>query len=53
MSKLAGLLGWAGAVGGAWWLGSSRGRGPLSSVAEIDRIGEAVGAALDGFSELE
>ncbi len=50
--KLAGLLGWAGAVGGAWWLGSSRGRGPLGAVSELDRIGETVGAALDGFSEL-
>lgn len=50
--KLAGLLGWAGAVGGAWWLGSSRGRGPLAAVSELDRIGETVGAALDGFSEL-
>lgn len=50
--KLLGLLGWAGAVGGAWWLGSSRGRGPLAPVAELDRIGEAVGAALDGFDAL-
>ena len=47
--KLAGLVGWAGAVGTAWWLGSSRARGPLASVAELDRLGEAVGAALDGF----
>ena len=51
--KLVGLVGWAGAVGGAWWLGSSRARGPLASVSELDRIGETVGAALDGFSELE
>lgn len=50
--KLAGLLGWAGVVGGAWWLGSSRGRGPLAAASELDRIGETVGAALDGFSEL-
>jgi hypothetical protein len=51
--KLAGLLGWAGAVGGAWWLGSSRGRGPLASVSELDRFGEAVGEALDGFAALD
>jgi len=50
--KFAGLLGWAGAVGGAWWVGHSRGRGPLASVSELDRFGEAVGAALDGFDEL-
>ena len=49
--KFAGLLGWAGAVGGAWWLGHSRGRGPLASVADLDRLGEAVGTALDGFDE--
>ncbi|MFP4149746.1 MAG: hypothetical protein ACLFV0_09675, partial [Nitriliruptoraceae bacterium] len=51
--KLLGLLGWAGAVGGAWWLGSSKGRGPLAAVAELDRLGEAVGAALDGFDALD
>ncbi|TVR17022.1 MAG: hypothetical protein EA387_17175 [Nitriliruptor sp.] len=51
--KLVGLLGWAGIVAGAWWLGSSRGRGPLASVSELDRIGETLGAALDGFAELE
>ncbi len=51
--KLVGLLGWAGAVGGAWWLGSRRARGPLASVSELDRIGETLGAALDGFAELE
>jgi hypothetical protein len=51
--KLLGLLGWAGAVGGAWWLGSSKARGPLASVAELDRFGEAVGAALDGFDALD
>ncbi|MFO7778766.1 MAG: hypothetical protein R6V28_10460 [Nitriliruptoraceae bacterium] len=49
--KLVGLVGWAGVVGGAWWLGSSRGRGPLAMVSELDRLGETVGAALDGFSE--
>lgn len=53
VGKLAGLLGWAGVVGGAWWLGSSRGRGPLAAVSELDRFGEAVGAALDGFSAVE
>jgi len=52
ISKVAGLLGWAGVVGGAWWLGASRGWGPLASVAELDRLGDTVGAALDGFSEL-
>jgi len=51
--KLAGLLGWAGAVGGAWWLGSSRSRGPLASVAELDQLGSVVGAALDGFDALD
>lgn len=51
--KLAGLVGWAGAVGGAWWLGHSRARGPLAAVAELDQIGDALGAALDGFSALE
>ena len=51
--KLVGLLGWAGAVGGAWWLGSSRARGPLASVSELDRLGETLGAALDGFGEPE
>ncbi|MFA9432419.1 hypothetical protein [Egicoccus sp. AB-alg2] len=29
-----GLLVWAGAVGAAWWLGSSRGKGPLRVLAE-------------------
>lgn len=28
-----GLLIWAGAVGAAWWAGSSKGRGPLRSLA--------------------
>ena len=28
-----GLVIWAGAVGAAWWVGSSRGRGPLASLA--------------------
>ncbi len=51
--KWAGLLGWAGTVGAAWWLGSSRGRGPLASVGELDRLGETVGAAIEGFDELE
>ena len=51
--KFAGLLGWAGAVGGAWWLGHSRERGPLAAVAQIDRIGESVGAAVAGFDELD
>lgn len=50
--KLTGLLGWAGAVGGAWWLGASRARGPLAAVSELDRLGDAVGAALEGFDEL-
>jgi hypothetical protein len=53
VGKFIGLLGWAGVVGGAWWLGSSHGRGPLAAVSELDRFGEAVGAALDGFSELQ
>jgi hypothetical protein len=42
LGKVAGLGMWAGAVGVAWWVGSSRGRGPLSSVAELDRFGEAI-----------
>jgi hypothetical protein len=42
LGKVAGLSMWAGAVGVAWWVGSSRGRGPLSSVAELDRFGEAI-----------
>ncbi len=32
--KVAGFLGWTAAVGAAWWLGTSRGRGPLSILAE-------------------
>lgn len=32
--KVVGFLGWAAAVGAAWWLGSSRGRGPLAILAE-------------------
>jgi hypothetical protein len=32
--KVVGFLGWAAAVGTAWWLGSSRGRGPLAILAE-------------------
>jgi hypothetical protein len=42
LGKAAGLTLWAGTVGVAWWVGSSRGRGPLSSVAELDRFGEAI-----------
>ena len=30
--KAVGLLAWAATVGGAWWLGASRGRGPLASL---------------------
>ncbi|MEX2549757.1 MAG: hypothetical protein WD638_05995 [Nitriliruptoraceae bacterium] len=47
--KLLGLLGWGGAVGAAWWLGSTRSRGPLAGVAELDRLGEA----LSGFDRVE
>jgi hypothetical protein len=47
--KLFGLLGWGGAVGAAWWLGSRTGRGPLAGVAELDRLGEA----LNGFDRVE
>ena len=43
LGKAAGLTLWAGAVGVAWWLGSSRGRGPLSSVADLDHFGDALG----------
>jgi hypothetical protein len=42
LGKAAGLGMWAGAVGVAWWVGSSRGRGPLSSVAHLDRFGDAL-----------
>ena len=51
--KAVGLVGWAGAVGGAWWLGHARSRGPLASVSELGRIGESLGASLDGFDGLE
>jgi hypothetical protein len=47
LGKAAGLTMWAGAVGAAWWLGSSRGRGPLASVAELDRFGEAFSSSGD------
>jgi hypothetical protein len=47
IGKAAGLTLWAGVVGVAWWVGSSRGRGPLSGVAEVDRFGEAIGFAGD------
>lgn len=30
--KAVGLAAWAAAIGGAWWLGSSRGRGPLAAL---------------------
>lgn len=49
--KAAGFGLWAGAVGVAWWVGSSRGRGPLAGVAELDRLGEAVGDATRGFGD--
>jgi hypothetical protein len=42
LGKAAGLTMWAGVVGVAWWIGSSRGRGPLSGLAELDRFGEAI-----------
>lgn len=48
--KWVGLAGWAGTVGTAWWLGSSRGRGPLAGVRELDHLGESVAAAIDGFA---
>jgi hypothetical protein len=32
--KVIGFVGWVAAVGAAWWLGSSRGRGPLAVLAE-------------------
>jgi hypothetical protein len=32
--RLVGLAGWAAAVAAAWWLGSSRGKGPLAILAE-------------------
>jgi hypothetical protein len=32
--KVAGFFGWAAVVGAAWWFGSSRGKGPLSILAE-------------------
>ncbi len=51
--KFVGLVGWAGAVGTAWWVGSSRGRGPLAGVRELDHLGDSVGAAIDGFGSLE
>lgn len=34
--RTVGLGLWAGAVGGAWWLGRSRGRGPLATLREPD-----------------
>lgn len=34
--SVAGLLLWGGAVGAAWWLGASKGRGPLASLADED-----------------
>lgn len=40
--KVAGLALWAGVVGGAWWLGSSRGRGPLAGAAHLDAFGSAL-----------
>lgn len=30
IGRWLGVLGWAAAIGAAWWLGSSRGRGPLA-----------------------
>lgn len=42
LGKVTGLTMWAGVVGVAWWVGSSRERGPLSSVAHLDRFGEAI-----------
>ncbi len=47
LGKFAGLTMWGGVVGAAWWLGSSRGRGPLASVAELDRFGEALSSSGD------
>ena len=32
--KIVGFVGWTAAVGVAWWVGSSRGRGPLAILAE-------------------
>jgi hypothetical protein len=32
--KVVGFLGWVATVGAAWWLGTSRGRGPLRILAE-------------------
>lgn len=32
--RTVGLLGWAAAVGTAWWFGTSKGRGPLRILAE-------------------
>ena len=49
--KAAGLGLWASAVAVTWWIGSSRRRGPLASVADVGRIGETVGEAVKGFSE--
>ncbi len=49
--KVLGLLGWGGVVGTAWWLGSSKGRGPLAGVGELDHLGEAIDAAMDGFGQ--
>ena len=51
--KFVGLAGWAGAVGTAWWVGSSRGRGPLAGVRELDHLGDDVGAAIEGFDSLQ
>lgn len=44
--KLAALGLWAGAVGGAWWLGARKRRGPLASVAELDQLGQTLGDAI-------
>jgi len=47
IGKTVGLGMWAGVVGTAWWLGSSRGRGPLSAVADLDQFGDALRLADD------
>jgi hypothetical protein len=42
--KVAGLGLWVGTVAAGWWLGASKGRGPMASVRELDHLGEAFDA---------